>query len=189
MKRYPIRYSQMKLGYLLELLRQQNANDKLIKEINKKLGELSINTLISKWLREKNIIVKELLENAIAEKFLLMYFIKNIDKFPILEKYLEDVNSLDAICILCNSQNKAVNSIAKEKYRIIFDSYLDDLDLDQNIKILYQTEGNDLEIETSSKKVIDFFEYKTSKIKTPEEGYKDNKLKSRNKIKKKIKRR
>ena len=56
MKIRPLKLSQIETNYLMELYREYNANNRedLIKELTKRLKQIPLSELLSKWQQEKN---------------------------------------------------------------------------------------------------------------------------------------
>lgn len=135
-------YSQMNTYYLMELYRElnKNANEQILIELNKRLKIMPIKELLNKWEKEKNITLKELLEITISERLIRYEPVIDYNEYPeILKQYVENVTSLDALCILMNIHNQTINYKVKDKYNRFIKEYLDLMDNEK----LYQTEGND----------------------------------------------
>ena len=135
-------YSKMNTYYLMQLYRERtkNANQQILIEISKRLKMMPIQELLNKWLKEKNITLKELLEVTISERIVRYEPVIEYENYPeILKKFIEEVTSIDALCILMNLHNEIIKSNAKDKYNQFIKEYLELMDNEQ----LYQTEGND----------------------------------------------
>lgn len=151
--------------YLFALLKSNNNNVYIIKEAIEILKNKSFNYLLHKWTKEENDTLKELLEIVIANKISIS-FKETTDKK--IKKYLEKVTSLEAICILLQTNNKDILDYIEEKYNTLFDFYLKETEEKDNS--LYQYEGNDLKTDGKNNyKIITFpkqLEKKEKKVKT-----------------------
>lgn len=170
MKIRPLKLSQIETNYLMELYREYNANNRedLIKELTKRLKQIPLSELLSKWQQEKNQTLKELLELAIAEVLKRFEPMVEYNEYPKkLKLYIENVISLDAICILMTYKNEKIREIARVKYYNLLEDYMSIIDDD----LLYQREGDDSYLlEKKQNNVIEFPRIKIESSKKEENG-------------------
>ena len=139
------KYSQMNTYYLMELYRERtkNANEQILVEIETRFRTMPIKELLKKWQKEKNITLKELLEISISERIVRYEPVIEYESYPkIIKQFLEEVTSIDALCILMNLHNEKIQKQARDKYDTFIKEYLEIMDNEE----LYQTEGNDYNI-------------------------------------------
>jgi len=135
-------YSQMNTYYLMELYRERTrtSNEQILKEIDKRFHKMHIQELLKKWSKEKNITLKEMLEVTVSERIARYEPIIEYDLYPeIFKQFIEQVTSIDALCILMNMHNKTIRTEASNKYKEFIKEYLELTDNQE----LYKTEGND----------------------------------------------
>ncbi len=143
MKVYPIKYKDMKLGYLMALVDNKNIDrEELTAILLSKLEALRLPELVKKWQKAKNNTLKELLEIALAQKIAKYSVICKYSSFSnLINKFLEKVTSFDAIIILMNSYDQDIKEYAYSKYHELLDLYLDALE--EEDYDLYLNEGDD----------------------------------------------
>ncbi len=171
----PIKYKDMDVRYLMALLQRNNGNyEEIVEVLAERLDTLKIRILLEKCNKEKNPLLKELLEVAVARKFLNYILVGDYEIFPTsIKQYLENVSSLDALCLLMQSRNRDIVVMARKKYEELFDAYLETFENEnsEEAEILYTTEGDDTEIifttTANSDKIIPFIKIK---VKTEKEG-------------------
>ncbi len=153
MQVYPIKYKDMNIFFLMALLRQKNVNkEKIIKVLSKRLDSFKLNDLISIWNIEKNNTLKEVLEIAIAKKIINYNQISHNTKMPnFIKRYLNNVTSLDAICLLLKSKNEDIRQVSYSKYQELIDAYLESFDF-----IYYENEGDDSFLCNNNNKIIKY---------------------------------
>ena len=84
-----------------------------------------------------------------------------------LKLYIENVISLDAICILMTYKNEKIREIARVKYYNLLEDYMSIIDDD----LLYQREGDDSYLlEKKQNNVIEFPRIKIESSKKEENG-------------------
>ncbi len=168
MKNDPMKLKKLENGYLMGLLRQQASNSEdIIVELKKRLLKLPIETILGWWKKEENHMVKELLEIAIATKWSQYEKIQEYEDYSNLSKeYMKKVTSLDAIVMLLQLQNEKIQKIAYQKYQEFLEVYLESTE--EQMKGLYQNEGDDTKLLINSNHVIPF---PTEKTKESKENY------------------
>ena len=122
-----IALSKMDTPFLMELIKKysnDNYSD-IIKVLKYRLETLSLHELLKKCNSESNIILKEMLETAIAEKIKNFELIEDYEKYPSAMKlYLENITSLDAICTLMSMKNQEIKDYLETKYITLIEEYM-----------------------------------------------------------------
>lgn len=141
-----IKVTEMEDYYLIGLLTNGNYRtniERVKKEIAKRLENKSTRQLLLMWNKTKDSAPKELLEEALAERYKtyegIYEFLPNIAK-----RYVEEVSSFDAIATLSSARCEKISQVAIQKYRDKMEEYLEYYDL--YLGKLYETEGSDLDI-------------------------------------------
>lgn len=172
MKVSVVKYKDMDIRYLMELLRRKNNNyEEIVSVLSERLCLLPMKVLLQKWVIEKNSLLKELIEIAIAKRFLSYTPISEFTSFPrIMKIYLENLTSFDALHILLQSRNRDIVARANQKYQELFDAYLDTFEGTHFSDVMYAFEGDDTKIVMNDNcKIISFEKVKKKKKKKGKE--------------------
>lgn len=169
-----IALSKMDTPFLMELIKKysnDNYSD-IMKVLKYRLETLSLHELLKKCNSESNIILKEMLETAIAEKIKNFELIEDYEKYPsAIKLYLENITSLDAICTLMSMKNQEIKDYLETKYITLIEEYMKLFD----DELLYQTEGDDSYL--LSKKNNNIIKFPKEKIVKTKELSQDGKCK------------
>ena len=162
MKIYSMKIKDMENGYLMQLLRQKSSNSNdIIQELKQRLLKVPNETILKLWKIETNSMVKELLEIAIATQWRRYEQVQEYENYSKLSKeYVEQVISLDAIVLLLQLQNTKVRELAYQKYQQFLEAYLESTE--DEMKSLYQNEGDDSKLSIDANHVIPFPVEKTN---------------------------
>lgn len=147
--------------FLVGLLQRPNCMsnvEEIQREFFRRLENESEEQVLVRWKKTQNSIIKELLEEYLATRYLSGVSITNLSKLSY--EYFHNVKSLNAIVSLTYASCPEIRKLATEKYMSAMMEYLEESEWED--WEYYEREGNDSEISDNNK--ILKFEEKHGKL-------------------------